>query len=96
MKPLMTPDDIREYIKELMLKNISKYSFDNIELYRELTEKVIIAIDLYIDLKIELSKCSDKGMNEFQGIPEIKEGIEIAREGFSNKRKNERRKGIDI
>jgi hypothetical protein len=91
MKTLETPGDIREYIKEMMLKNISKYNFDSIDLLREMTDRIIFAIDLYIDLKIDLAirhaMHGAVAMEEVKNIPNCVDSIEVAKSGGWKRKK---------
>jgi hypothetical protein len=74
MKPLETPDDIRAYIRELILKEVSNFHFDSIQASRDIADKLIFAVDHYIDLKIDLAikQCleASSSIKEVEYIPD--------------------------
>ena len=65
---LKTPDDIRKYVKDTITENIFKYNFENIELLRDITDKIIVAIDLYIDMKLDLALKTTANCIEIDGL----------------------------
>ena len=91
MDTLQTPNDIRNYIKETTTELFGHTAIESIETLRRITDKIIFAIDLYIDFKIDLAiKERMNGtviMDEVRDIPDSMDSISITKESRWKKRK---------